>query len=320
MRVLLCNLLLVLIVWASRGDQEEEYLECLSACLKVHQCSSPTKQPSSHYHPASPWLRTLGWTCRDECRYECMWEVVRERRIHGLPIEQYHGKWPFVRLLGIQEPASVLFSILNGLAHLWGLFAYGRMTKTHNWLLTAYAGVAVNAWIWSTVFHTRDTDWTETMDYFSAAGLLFFSILLTAGELGFRGPRLALMAILLGGCFVRHVYYLGWIKFDYGYNMAVMVSLGLLFNFTWFVWAAMHWKQYPRSAKLILCWTILATLAGALELLEFNPFWDTFDAHSLWHAATIPLSYGLYRILALRSLEQQHQIRVITKVKTVKKN
>ena len=27
-------------------------------------------------------------------------------------------QWPFVRVLGAQEPASVVFSVLNGLAHL----------------------------------------------------------------------------------------------------------------------------------------------------------------------------------------------------------
>ena len=29
-------------------------------------------------------------------------------------------QWPFVRFLGIQEPASVLFSIFNGVGHILG--------------------------------------------------------------------------------------------------------------------------------------------------------------------------------------------------------
>ena len=37
------------------------------------------------------------------------------------PILQFHGKWPFHRFLGMQEPASVLFSLLNLLAHDYGI-------------------------------------------------------------------------------------------------------------------------------------------------------------------------------------------------------
>lgn len=29
-------------------------------------------------------------------------------------------QWPFIRFLGIQEPASVLFSIFNGIGHILG--------------------------------------------------------------------------------------------------------------------------------------------------------------------------------------------------------
>ena len=35
-------------------------------------------------------------------------------------------QWPFVRFLGIQEPASVLFSVLNGAASLAGYFMFVR--------------------------------------------------------------------------------------------------------------------------------------------------------------------------------------------------
>ena len=36
-----------------------------------------------------------------------------------------------------------------------------------------YCVCGVNAWVWSAVFHTRDTVLTERMDYFSAALLNF---------------------------------------------------------------------------------------------------------------------------------------------------
>jgi hypothetical protein len=35
---------------------------------------------------------------------------------HG-EVYQYYGKWPFIRFLGMQEPAAVLFSIGNLVMH-----------------------------------------------------------------------------------------------------------------------------------------------------------------------------------------------------------
>ena len=35
--------------------------------------------------------------------------------------------------------------------------------------------VCINAWFWSAVFHTKDTDWTEKLDYFCAFSMVLFS-------------------------------------------------------------------------------------------------------------------------------------------------
>lgn len=36
--------------------------------------------------------------------------------------------------------------------------------------------ICINAWLWSVVFHARDTPWTERMDYFSAFSMVLFSL------------------------------------------------------------------------------------------------------------------------------------------------
>jgi hypothetical protein len=41
-----------------------------------------------------------------------MWRTVEAYAPRGR-VPQFHGKWPFLRLLGLQEPASVLASLLN---------------------------------------------------------------------------------------------------------------------------------------------------------------------------------------------------------------
>jgi hypothetical protein len=38
-------------------------------------------------------------------------------------------------------------------------------------------------------------------------------------------------------------------------------------------------------------------VAMRLELFDFSPAWGVFDAHSLWHMATIPLGAIWYRFL-----------------------
>ena len=35
----------------------------------------------------------------------------------------------------------------------------------------------MNAWLWSTVFHTRDVHWTEKLDYFSAAAFVVVGLI-----------------------------------------------------------------------------------------------------------------------------------------------
>jgi hypothetical protein len=79
-------------------------------------------------------------------------------------IHQYFGKWPFYRLWGMQEPASVLFSILNGYNHYKGVRKYSKLIgPLFPWrnLIIFYGFVAINTWVWSAVFHTRDLPFTE---------------------------------------------------------------------------------------------------------------------------------------------------------------
>ena len=71
----------------------------------------------------------LRWSWEDNCRYECMHRVVAERIERGESVQQYHGKWPFVRVAGIQEPAAVLFSLANLAGYVIGFPAYWAVVK-----------------------------------------------------------------------------------------------------------------------------------------------------------------------------------------------
>ncbi len=56
-------------------------------------------------------------------------------------------QWPFVRVWGVQEPASAAFSILNGLSNLWGYQQFVRSSSPaypHHRLLRAQLGVSMS--------------------------------------------------------------------------------------------------------------------------------------------------------------------------------
>ncbi|UYV60142.1 PGAP3 [Cordylochernes scorpioides] len=95
------------------GDRAIPYLRCVYYC-KVNNCTSNENE----YVNQPLHLQILQWDCQDECSYQCMWQSLDKihQSVHFIP--QFHGKWPFIRFLGIQEPASALFSILNAVGNI----------------------------------------------------------------------------------------------------------------------------------------------------------------------------------------------------------
>ena len=122
-------------------------------------------------------------------------------------------QWPFVRVLGIQEPSSALFSVLNGVANAYGYVSFRRrcphtypyrgaiaaqclvrlpytverlplMIPCHGdvffffFLSKKKKKVSLHTWFWSTVFHCRDTYWTERLDYFCASAMIISGLVL----------------------------------------------------------------------------------------------------------------------------------------------
>ena len=82
----------------------------------------------------------LQWSWTDDCRYECMHRIVAERVACGEEIQQYHGKWPFVRVAGVQEPASALFSLANLAGYVVGFPAYWAVVRRDDFFSTVRRG------------------------------------------------------------------------------------------------------------------------------------------------------------------------------------
>jgi len=154
-------LTLATIVYASSGDRDPSFQSCLSQRV-LDQCRAPSPSPLA--------LRLTRRTCEDECKYQCSHIMTDNAILEGRRPEQFYGKWAFWRFLGMQEPASVLFSLMNLWAHVRGGRNIRRRIRKGHPMRRYYLGftaASLNLWIWSSVFHTRGK--------YSAFGSLFLT-------------------------------------------------------------------------------------------------------------------------------------------------
>ena len=206
--------------------------------------------------------------------------------------------------MGIQEPFSVLFSLMNLIAHRNGMTKVRKAIPSRYplrpyYLLLGYFGVA--SWTFSMIFHTRDLDFTEKLDYFAAGASVLYGLYYTPIRI-FRLDRPAkeqtlwIWTILCCGLYVGHVVYLTCWSWDYAYNMTANVVIGSLQNVLWTWFSVMRYRKLHKTwtiwPGLIVAWIIMAM---SLELFDFAPIWGMIDAHSLWHLGTVIPTVWWYR-------------------------
>lgn len=340
----------------SEGDNDAAFKTCWSGCQQTGCAQLPGAEegakhcevacPGKNSFTPPPALQLARWDCRADCAYHCMWARERQKQQQHAarqqqssagggtaagkppPVIKYFGKWPFIRVLGMQELASVFFSLLNLAAHAHCLH---RLLAMHTsltaaapsggssgsplranggnagaaagttaggypylWAWVLYACASMNAWIWSSVFHNRDTPVTERLDYLVGANVLVAVSLLTTlvrvGGLA-TAPRAGAAAAVVALGLLCHYHYMLYVKFDYSYNMALCISLGVAQGLTWLVWVTRVRHPGRRHMYLFLAAVHVAML---LEVLDFPPLGRLVDAHALWHAATVPLTYVWY--------------------------
>jgi post-GPI attachment to proteins factor 3 len=128
------------------------------------------------------------------------------------------------------------------------------------------------------------------MDYFSAMlGLLsavFYALHRTLGIklLSFIN---VFVSVVFTTFFLGHISYLSYFRFDYGYNMKASITVAILNCSIWLIWATFNRKRMPHAWKISV--TVLCLLGASLfEVFDFSPLLGIIDAHSLWHAFTIP--------------------------------
>ena len=264
-------------------------------------------------------LRLFLWTCPTNCDYVCQHIVTERRRTRDPPMlhptVQFHGKWPFHRLLGIQEPASVLFSLFNLLAHHDGLTKI-RARVSDSYALKKYyiwfGYVGTTSWFFSIIFHTRDFNITEKLDYYAAGASIFYGLFYTPirvfrldqSQPPAKASILRLWTALCVTLFIAHVSYLSFVRWNYTYNMAANVAAGIVQNA---LWSSFSYRTYQQLRKpwaawpgMIVAWIILAM---SLELLDFAPIAGVIDAHSLWHLGTVVPTIWWYKWVQIHLLK-----------------
>lgn len=316
---LVALLLLAGTAHASLGDRLPDFKDCVKVCVEANcEVDDPTPIPFRH--------RLLLWDCPSECDYACQ-HIVTDKRLardppYRSPVLQFHGKWPFHRFLGMQEPFSVLFSLLNYLAHAWGMSTLRqRIPETYPlrkyYIIFGYFGL--NSWFWSMVFHTRDFPFTEKMDYFGAGASVMYGLYYTPIRIWrwdrpdkptLQSVRRAWTVLCLA-LYACHVAYLTLWTWDYTYNMAANVAVGVVHNLLWSWFSIDRYRSLKRTwaawPGLIVAWIIMAM---SLELLDFPPWKGMVDAHSLWHLGTVLPTVGWYAFLIKDAEEDLQDTRL----------
>ncbi|CAM9840948.1 unnamed protein product [Bubo scandiacus] len=289
---------------ASQGDREPLYRECLGRCERQN-CSGAALR---HFRARQPlYMGLTGWTCRDDCKYECMWLTVRLYVQGGHRVPQFHGKWPFSRFLFFQSRPPPSPPSSTALASFVMLLRYKATVPPASPMYptcVAFAWVSLNALGSGPPFSTRGTTAvTEKLDYFCASAVVLHSVYLCCVRtLGLQRPALiSIFRAFLLLFLACHISYLTLVRFDYGYNMAANAAIGLLNLAWWLRWCLRNRPRLPHVWKCAAVVLLLQALA-LLELLDFPPIFWVLDAHALWHIGTIPLNVLFYSFLVDDSL------------------
>lgn len=284
-------------VSASDGDERTSFLNCLTSC-SIDSCD------------LDRLLRWTGWNCSSDCKYKCMRIDLKGMRNLNERIVQYYGKWPFLRVFGAQEIFSVIFSLGNMLACLYGyFFIYQKQNKTKKKDELEYMKrvhliglfITCNTWLQSAIFHYRDTPFTEKLDYFSACLCILSTVpvaLIRTFELKTKGDQLKVIVPVLI-LYLQHVLYMSFVKFDYGYHVKFNAIFGIASNLIWLHWAT--FKQTAKDKKLkweTYKFVSVNILSMAMVAIDFPPFFDLIDMHALWHLSTIPITIMWYKFIS----------------------
>ncbi|KAF2572627.1 hypothetical protein F2Q70_00004523 [Brassica cretica] len=145
----------------------------------------------------------------------------------------------------------------------------------------------MNSWFWSAVFHTRDVDITKRLDYSSAIAVLGFSLIVSI--LRTFDVRVEAARVMVSAPVLALVStHVLYINF---YKLDYASGLAMLLEIYDFPSYGGYFDAHSIWHLATVPLTILCfKFSYALEIYDFPPYGGYFDAHSIWHLATVPLT------------------------------
>ena len=195
-----------------------------------------------------------------------------------------------------------------------------------------------NAWVWSagqqysihavccsivyilcnTINQNTDRPTTEKLNYFSAALAILYGSYYTAIRIfqPSKHPR-PLLNIVFIIAYIGHLSYLTFLpRFDYAYDIAFNLTLGLTNNLLWILYSSpqslsfIHrfflWPKSYRPKFITKAGIFVLVTTTALELFDFPPWRGVIDAHIcgccpsrglafwIWLEVTTSVLFGLW--------------------------
>ena len=186
----------------------------------------------------------------------------------------------------------------------------------HDWAYF-YPWVATLAWFSSAIYHSKRTKETELLDLSTALILLWYGLAITSRRLAGPHAKSLYVSVLFSLSCSALVWRLsamtaGQVPFQM--HMVTAISIVIASVSLWILWIFTSRDQFdPRSESHRFLVMHLFNYAGSwpnkqrmaffqvgfiaasmLELFDFPPILGFCDAHSLWHACTIPLGFVWY--------------------------
>lgn len=308
--ILTCTALILLnqrISEASSGDIARKYVNCKHSCINENcmMLDKPIiKLPDNlrAYTPFSPI-----WTCPEICYYDCMMNITALDIENKAPVKKYHGHWPFIRFFGLEQPASVLFSLANTIPHIIHIFSRNENKRVYYFMtswLSLVPFISLNAWLCSAYFHSKITPFSSLIDYVSALLLISYSLWLALRRImgAYVNSKLVItLFVLYSALILNRIRLMIQNKISFNSHMTLAILLSCTHIIIWMLWIIYQCyrkdNNYDKLTRkrtyiIIFCqvWFIAASM---FELFDFPPFFGIFDAHSLWHFAT-PLLGSLW--------------------------
>jgi len=164
--------------------RKQQEIATLNACMTSCEHKHCNNDVTSCEYGRIEGFSLISWSCREYCVYKCSSSCLEEHIRNGGEPVKGNGKWVQTRWLGLEEPASAIFSVANGVAilpflrPLWMLRL--KLPKARAWVF--FGVISLFTWTFSTWFHAHETYASRVADYMGANALAFSFLFTTVSQ------------------------------------------------------------------------------------------------------------------------------------------